>query len=87
MWPISGNPDIDKLIKDSMCKPAGYNEEYDKGYSYLFLEWVTFDRFTDIKEIGEGGFANVYSATWIDGKSRYLGNIMMNLWRKLHWKG
>ena len=37
----------------------------------LFLEWVPFDRFEDIKQIGEGGFAKVYSATWIDGKSNY----------------
>src|SRR3954470_14677939 len=63
----SGNPDIDKFIKDSMYKP-----EYDDiNEIYEFLEWVTFDRFTDIKEIGEGGFAKVYSATWNDGKSEY----------------
>src|SRR3954447_9090589 len=55
----SGNPDIDKFIKDSMYKPE---------YTDSFLEWVTFDRFTDIKEIGEGGFAKVYSANWIDGE-------------------
>jgi hypothetical protein len=36
-----------------------------------FLEWVSFNRFTDIKEIGEGGFAKVYSAIWIDGNSEY----------------
>jgi hypothetical protein len=36
-----------------------------------FLEWLSFDRFIDIKEIGEGGFAKVYSATWIDGKSLF----------------
>ena len=50
-----------------MCKPA----RYDKKYSYPFFEWIPFDGFTDIKEIGEGGFAKVYSATWIDGKSKY----------------
>ena len=63
----SGNPDIDKFIKDTMYKPAEYNEDY----SYPFLEWVPFDRFTDIKEVGEGGFAKVYSATWIDGISKF----------------
>ncbi|GES76046.1 kinase-like domain-containing protein [Rhizophagus clarus] len=26
----------------------------------------------DIKQIGEGGFAKVYSATWIDGKTEYV---------------
>ena len=59
----SGNPDIDKFIKDTM-----YNARDNDG---IFLEWVPFDRFTDIKEVGEGGFAKVYSATWIDGKKYY----------------
>ena len=62
----SGNPDIDKFIKDTM---------YDARNSIpkvKFLEWVPFDRFTDIKEIGEGGFAKVYSATWIDGRAKYI---------------
>ena len=27
--------------------------------------------FTDIEQIGEGGFSKVYSATWIDGDARY----------------
>ena len=59
----SGNSDIDKFIKEKI---------YDRReYGRKFLEWVLFDRFTDIKEIGEGGFAKVYSATWIDGKSSY----------------
>ncbi|EXX50657.1 uncharacterized protein OCT59_012697 [Rhizophagus irregularis] len=64
----SGNSDIDKFIKDTMYKQV---------YSYNILEWVPFDRFTDIKEIGEGGFAKVYTATWIDGKSNYDGS-----WKK-----
>ena len=63
----SGNPDIDKFIKDTI-----YNKTYgDYHGRYLFLEWVPFDRFEDIKQIGEGGFAKVYSATWIDGISEF----------------
>jgi len=31
-----------------------------------WLKWVPFDRFTDIEPIGEGGFAKVFSAKWID---------------------
>jgi hypothetical protein len=59
----SGNNDIDKFIKDTI---------YDRNdYGYGFVEWVSFDRFEDIKQIGEGGFAKVYSATWIDGNVRY----------------
>ncbi|GES74543.1 kinase-like domain-containing protein [Rhizophagus clarus] len=66
----SGNPDIDKFIKDTMHKPE-YNEFISR---YTFIEWVPFDRFIDIKEIGEGGFAKVYSAIWIDGPSVYHKN-------------
>ncbi|CAB4436878.1 unnamed protein product [Rhizophagus irregularis] len=58
----SGNNDIDELIKDTI-----YNAENDD----LFLEWVSFDRFEDVKQIGEGGFSKIYSATWIDGKAKY----------------
>src|SRR2546429_8581460 len=64
----SGNPDIDKFIKDTM-----YNAE--KKYSSEFLEWAPFDRFENIKQIGEGGFAKVYSATWIDGKAEYTQQV------------
>ena len=66
----SGNPDIDKFIKDTMYKPAEYDIN-NREYSYPFLEWVPFDRFEDIKQIGEGGFAKVYSATWMDGQADY----------------
>ncbi|CAG8751957.1 15710_t:CDS:2, partial [Funneliformis mosseae] len=63
----SGNSVIDKFIKDTMYEMYDQrNEKYPR-----FLEWVPFDRFTDIKEISEGGFAKVYSATWIDGKSKF----------------
>src|SRR2546430_1375719 len=68
----SGNPDIDKFIKDTMYKPEGFNEnDIFQNEGYRFLEWVPFDGFTDIKEVGEGGFAKVYSATWIDGYAFY----------------
>ncbi|GES72878.1 kinase-like domain-containing protein [Rhizophagus clarus] len=70
----SENPDVDKFIKDTM-----YSRKYG-----TWLEWVPFDRFTDIKQIGEGGFSKVYSATWINGKANYIfeyGN-----WKKLNPK-
>src|ERR1043166_7556928 len=58
----SGNSEIDNFIKDTI-----YIATFHKGYP-LFLEWVPFDRFEDIKQIGKGGFAKVYSAKWIDGQ-------------------
>src|ERR1043165_3032052 len=59
----SGNSNIDKFIKDTMYGARHENRP-------KFLEWVPFDKFMDIKQIGEGGFAKVYSATWIDGPLR-----------------
>src|SRR2546421_6569735 len=66
----SGNSEIDHFIKDTIYN-VKYSAYYDDDYYPLFLEWVPFDRFEDIKEIGEGGFAKVYSAKWIEGQSKY----------------
>src|SRR5438045_9738917 len=55
----SGIPEIDNLIYESQLKTEHYDEN---------LEWIPYDRFQDIKSIGEGGFANIYSATWLDGE-------------------
>ena len=60
----SGYSEIDNFIKDTIYNAKGYNYP-------LFLKWVSFDRFEDIKKIGEGGFAKVYSAKWIDGPAEY----------------
>src|SRR2546429_2487243 len=58
----SGNPEIDKLIYESQLQTKHY---------YRNLEWIPYDRFQDIESIGEGGFANIFSATWLDGKPIY----------------
>ena len=72
----SGNSEIDNFIKDTI-----YNAKLQ--YSRpLFLEWVPFDRFEDIKQIGEGGFAKVYSAKWIDGQSKYYKQDN-GIWKKI----
>ena len=71
----SENSEIDEFIKDTI-----YNAKYD-----VFLEWVPFDRFEDIKQIGEGGFAKVYSAKWIDGEAKYKKQDDGN-WKKLAGK-
>src|SRR4051795_2395929 len=54
----SGNPEIDKLLHESQLKTRNY---------YNNLEWIPFDRFQNIESIGEGGFTNDFSATWLDG--------------------
>ncbi|CAB4435072.1 unnamed protein product [Rhizophagus irregularis] len=55
----SGNNEIDKFIKDTIYGARNKDRK--------LLEWVPFDKFKDINQIGEGGFSKVYSATWIDG--------------------
>ena len=54
----SGNDDIDKLIKDNQTS----------AYSKHILEWIPYEKFTDFKFIAKGGFADVYSATWTNGR-------------------
>jgi serine/threonine protein kinase len=55
----SGNSEIDNFIYESQLKVKRYEDN---------LEWIPYDRLQDIKPIGEGGFANIYSATWLDGE-------------------
>jgi hypothetical protein len=54
----SGNEIIDKLIQDNQLSVRRYG----------ILEWIPYDKLTNINYIAEGGFAKVYSATWIDGQ-------------------
>ena len=55
----SGNEKIDRLIQEKQL-------EIDNPRDIVF-EWIPYDQFSDIKEIGRGGFATVYSAIWKDG--------------------
>ena len=59
----SGNPEIDNLIYELQS----FNTKH---YSDAF-EWIHYDRFQDIKPIGEGGFAKIFSATWLDGRPAF----------------
>ena len=81
----SGNSEIDDFIKDTIYNPGKYCDVDNRIYYPLFLEWVAFDRFENVKQIGEGGFAKVYSATWIDGRAYYTKKSGGN-WKKLNPK-
>ena len=39
--------------------------------SDIVFEWIPYNQFSNIKEIGRGGFATVYSAIWKDGPLKY----------------
>ncbi|RHZ57533.1 hypothetical protein Glove_386g15 [Diversispora epigaea] len=50
-----GNENINNLIKESQS-----TINHDSPY----LEWVSFEEFTDVKKIGQGGFSQIFKATW-----------------------
>ncbi|RIB19598.1 kinase-like domain-containing protein [Gigaspora rosea] len=43
------------------------------------IEWVPFDRLSNVKEIGKGGFGSVYSTIWLDGISTTLQYYVSDL--------
>ena len=56
---ISWNEKIDNLIQEMQLKINVYRD--------ILFEWIPYNQFSDIEEIGKGGFATVYSAIWKDG--------------------
>jgi serine/threonine protein kinase len=48
--------------------------------SDIVFEWIPFNQFINIKEIGKGGFATVYSAIWKDGPLCYDNNKYGYTW-------
>ncbi|RIB26164.1 hypothetical protein C2G38_320853 [Gigaspora rosea] len=62
----SGNFEIDKFIK---------NAQINSKYYHKVIEFIPFNKLENIKQIGQGGFSTVYSATWIDGKRLYKYDI------------
>ncbi|GBB89025.1 hypothetical protein RclHR1_15680002 [Rhizophagus clarus] len=54
----SGNEYVDKLIKDDQISADNKH----------ILEWIPYENFTDFKFIAKGGFAEVYSAIWENGR-------------------
>src|SRR6266480_2986270 len=62
----SGNEKIDNFIQEMQSK---INSPKD-----IIFEWIPYNQFSDIEEIGKGGFATVYSAIWKGGPLKYNGN-------------
>ena len=55
----SGNKFIDKFIQESQLN-AQYNLDV--------LEWIPYNRLTNVKYLDKGGFSTVYKAIWLDGR-------------------
>ena len=56
----SGNETLDELIKSTQLEAAGYD--------YCCLQWIPYNDLTNIEKIGEGGFATISKATWLNGE-------------------
>ncbi|RHZ88620.1 hypothetical protein Glove_21g171 [Diversispora epigaea] len=71
----SGNDKIDKFIQNVQLNANYYDE---------LIEWIPYDRFKDVKQIGKGGFGTIYYARWIDGFIREwdIGNQQWKRYRK-----
>ncbi|RHZ85738.1 hypothetical protein Glove_60g122 [Diversispora epigaea] len=57
----SGNDKIDKFIQDA---------QLNANYNFQVIEWIPYDRFKDVKQIGKGGFGTIHYARWIDERIR-----------------
>ncbi|RGB38873.1 kinase-like domain-containing protein [Rhizophagus diaphanus] len=53
---LSGNEKIDDFIQEMQFKI--------KTESDIIFKWVPYNQFCEIKKIGKGGFATIYSAMW-----------------------
>ncbi|CAB5318367.1 unnamed protein product [Rhizophagus irregularis] len=62
----SGNEKIDSLIQK---KQFEINKSFD-----IIIEWISYDQFDDIKELGKDEFSTIYSAIWKDGPLIYDDN-------------
>ncbi|GES97593.1 kinase-like domain-containing protein [Rhizophagus clarus] len=60
---LSGNEKIDEFIQEMQLKINNPND--------MVFEWIPYNQFNDIKEIGKGGFSTVYSAEWKNGLLYY----------------
>ncbi|RHZ61679.1 hypothetical protein Glove_346g150 [Diversispora epigaea] len=63
--PNSGNKNIDDFIKGTRSQNNEINDPH--------LIWVPFEEFKGVEKIGQGGFSQIFKATWkinegIDGK-------------------
>jgi serine/threonine protein kinase len=61
----SGNEQIDDFIYEKQLT----TNQHD------IVKWIPYNQFTDIKEIGKGGFATIYSAIWKNNKKIALKHL------------
>ncbi|RIB29871.1 kinase-like domain-containing protein [Gigaspora rosea] len=69
----SGNLEIDSCIKEFQLKCMRYED---------MIEWIPFNRLSNIQIIDKGGFGSVFLATWLDGIRKIDKTHMIRLLRQ-----
>jgi len=69
----SGNKEIDEFIQKFQLNATCHEE---------VLEWIPYEKFSDIEYLAKGGFGTVHKAKWIDG---YIGSwdINQTKWKRI----
>ncbi|CAG8568208.1 213_t:CDS:2, partial [Scutellospora calospora] len=68
----SDNPSLDQLIQESQLQ-AEYSEQ--------IIEWIPYEKFTNIKFVAQGGFGEVFYAIWEEGQI-YNWDVNINNWKR-----
>ena len=68
----SGNKEIDEFIQNFQSNATRWQE---------VLEWIPYEKFSDIEYLAKGGFGTVHKAKWIDGPIGYW-NTNENKWNR-----
>ncbi|PKC02492.1 hypothetical protein RhiirA5_425159 [Rhizophagus irregularis] len=66
----SGNNNVDSFIQDTQLSAHGDPK--------AALQWIPYNRFSDIKYIANDKFSKVYRANWIDGNISYWSDVNQN---------
>ena len=69
----SGNKEIDEFIQKFQLDATSKEE---------VLEWIPYEKFSDIEYLAKGGFGTVHKAKWIDGYIEYW-DINQNKWHRI----
>src|ERR1043165_1865051 len=68
----SGNKEIDEFIQKFQSNATRCEE---------VLEWIPYEKFSDIEYLAKGGFGTVHKAYWIDGHILHW-DISQNTWKR-----
>ena len=60
---FNGDKKIDDFIQEMQLKRSSHND--------IIFEWIPYNQFNNIEEIGKGDFATIYLAIWKDGPLDY----------------